>query len=161
MINGSFTLIEIERKHLFIKRNDNGLWDITGGGFDADEIDYTGVAKREVREEVQVELARKQLQLCAILGQRLKKEISEQYGGIQKGLVFLHSTILYEQPTITLGDEHSDWNLFGYEEITKHYKEFSSGILWMYFTLLSYHQTKKLQEGMLYDRRMWQGKEYV
>src|ERR1700740_2127084 len=95
MINGSFTSIEIERKHLFIKRQDNGLWDITGGGFDVDEIDYKGVARREVKEEIGIDLERKQLQLCAILGQKLKTDVSAKYGGIKKGLAFLHCTILY------------------------------------------------------------------
>ncbi len=161
MINGSFVSIQINGKYLFIKRNDNGLWDLTGGGFDVDEIDYKGVVLREVAEEINFSLQRKQIQLCAILGQKLKAEVSGQYGGIKNGLVFLHCAILYEMPPILLSEEHTEWKLFDYEEIIENYKDFSSGILWMFFSLLAFHQTKKVQEGMLYDRRIWQEKEYV
>lgn len=160
MINGSFVLIEIAKKYLFIKREDNGLWDLVGGGFDVDEIDYKGVAIREALEEIGCEIPRKKLQLCAILGQRLKAEVSAQYGGITSGFVFLHTCILWELPQITLSDEHTDWKLFTYEEIIDNYKEFSSGALWEFFAVMTFHEKKTLQEGKLRDRRLWQGTEY-
>lgn len=164
MINGSFNLIEINGKYLFIKRSDSHLWDLTGGGFDAHEIDYTEVAIRETKEEVNISLSRKEISLCAILGQRLPKKISEQYGGIEKGFLFLHTTILYGKASeypISLSDEHIEYRLFDYEEIIAHWESFSPGALWMFFTVLTFHQKKKIQEGMLFERRFWQGKEYL
>lgn len=164
MINGSFNLIQLNGKYLFIKRADNGLWDITGGGFDTHEIAYTEVALRETKEEVGIELSRNQISLCAILGQRLKKEVSAEYGGIEKGFLFLHTTILYEKTAeypITLSDEHIEYRFFDYEEIITHWESFSPGSLWLFFTVLTFNQKKKIQEGMLFERRFWQGKEYL
>lgn len=161
MINGSFVILQINGKCAFLKRNDNGLWDLPGGGFDITEIDYKGVVLREVTEEMDVTISRDSLHLCAILGQRLKKEVSEMHGGIEMGYTFLHYVMLYTMPTITLDGEHSEWQLFSYDEIIANYKDFSSGPLWQYFTFLAYQETNKLQEGILYDRRIWQGKEYT
>lgn len=165
MINGSFNLIQINGKYLFIKRSDTGLWDITGGGFDTHEICYTEVALRETYEEIRIPLTKEQVQLCAILGQRLKKEVSEQYGGIEKGFLFLHTTSLYLESdsieqALQVSDEHSSYKFFSYEEIIETWESFSSGALWMFFTKLCFHQENKIQEGMLFDRRWWQGKEY-
>lgn len=160
MINGSFAVIQINGKYLFLKRNDSGRWDLPGGGFEVSEIDYKAVVLREIEEEAGISLDRKQLQLCAILGQRLKAEISEKYGGIQYGIVFLHSSILYEIPKISVGDEHSDYRLFTYEEIVGNWESFSLGALWMFFASLNFHQTKKVQEGFLASYKNWQGKEY-
>ncbi len=165
MINGSFIVFQINGKYLFLKRLDNQLWDLPGGGYEVDEIDYRKVAVREAKEEAGIEINPKSMQLCAILGQRLKKEVRDHYDGkVEFGTVYLHCSIIYTEPgkecKITLGNEHSEYKLFDYEEIISHFTEFSSGPLWMFFTSLAYHQTKKVQEGMLFDRRMWQGKEY-
>ena len=160
MINGSFLLPIINEKYLFLKRDDNGLWEIPGGGYEIAEHDYTKVALRELKEETGIILTKKKVQLCAILGQRLKKTISEQYGGIEMGLAFVHCSILYETVTVTLSDEHTDYRLFTYEEINNEWQTFSSGPLWMFFTYLTFKQKGKVQEGLLKDRKIWQGKEY-
>lgn len=160
MINGSFNIIQIQNDFLFLKREDSGLWDAIGGGFDTNEIDYKEVNIRETQEETGIILNKKELQLCAILGQKLKKTTAEKHG-VEKGLVFLHTSIFYEEKKIVLSDEHTDWNIFSYKEILNNWKDFTSGSLWMFFTILAFHQNKKIQEGSLYARRFWQGKEYV
>ena len=166
MINGSFTVIQINGKYLFLKRIDKGLWDLPGGGYEIDEVDYRAVAIREAKEEAGIELSPKQLQLCAILWQQLPKRVLDHYEGkIKYGTVFLHCSILYTEKNpdeiLHIGDEHSEYQLFTYEEIINNYKNFSSGPLWMFFTSLAFHQTKKVQEGMLSERRIWQRKEYI
>lgn len=142
MINGSFNIIQICNDFLFLKREDSGLFDAIGGGFDTNEIDYKDVNIREAKEESGIELQRNQLQLCAILGQTLKQSTARKHG-VEKGLIFLHTTILYEQPTIVLSEEHTAWELFTYNDIIARYEEFSSGALWMFFTLMAFHQKKK------------------
>lgn len=166
MINGSFTVIQINGKYLFLRRLDKGLWDLPGGGYEIDEVDYRKVAIREAKEEAGIELQPKQLQLCGILWQRLSQKTIEHYDGkIKYGTVYLHCSILYPESEnslgISVGNEHSAYYLFTYEEIISQYKCFSSGPLWMFFAYMAFHQTKKVQEGMLRDRRFWQGKEYT
>jgi 8-oxo-dGTP pyrophosphatase MutT (NUDIX family) len=166
MINGSFIVAEINRKYLFLRRIDNGLWDLLGGGYEVDEIDYRKVAVREAKEEGGIIIGPRDLQLCAILGQKLPQRVRDHYDGkIEYGSLYLHTYIHYTEPgkefPITLGNEHSEYRLFTYDEIISEYKDFSSGPLWMFFTSLTYHQTKKVQEGMLYERRLWQGKAYI
>lgn len=160
MINGSFTTIVYDGKYLFLKRKDKGLWDSVGGGFDPDEVDYKGVAIREAAEEAGLTIQREQLNLFAILGQFLPKKIQEKYQ-VQKGLIFLHSVILHEEPKIILSDEHTEYHFFSYKEVLDRYKEFSSGPLWEFFTYLSFQETQQLQEGMLRDRATWLGKTYL
>jgi 8-oxo-dGTP pyrophosphatase MutT (NUDIX family) len=160
-INGAFVILQIMGKYLFLRRTDNSLWDLTGGGFEITEIDYKNVLLREIVEEIYVKLPPESLHLCAILGQRLPKQVSEQYGGVENGYVFLHYAMLYTMPEIKLDGEHNQWKLFSYDEIIENYKDFSSGPLWQFFTFLSFQETNKLQEGMLRDRRIWQGKEYT
>lgn len=161
MINGSFAIIQVNGKYPFIKREDNGLWEMPGGGYESSEYDYKKVLLREIEEETGIKLTPKQLQLCAILGQKLKKKVSEQHGGVQYGLAFLHCCILYEElPQIKLSDEHTDWRMFTYEEIINEWETFSSGPLWFFFTFLMYQQKKEVQEGTVFEKRFWQGKEY-
>ncbi len=164
MINGAFTVIAINGKFLFLKRLDKGLWDLPGGGFEPSEIAYREVTRREIKEETGLALQPDQIQLCGILGQRLKKSVTEQHGGIEKGLIFLHCAILYNDcttpPPIIVGNEHSEFRLFTYEEIIAEYKDFSSGPLAMFFTYLLFQQTNKVQEGMLSARIKWKGKDY-
>ncbi len=159
MINGSFAVIVIQGKFLFLKRKDRGLWDLPGGGFEASEIDYKGVVKRETEEGAGLIIPREKFHLFGMLGQRLKKEVSEIYK-VTRGFVFLHKVTLYEMPKIIPGDEHSEWRLFTYEEIMSEWEDFSSGPLWQLFTFLSFQETNEFQEGLIFDRRMWQGKEY-
>lgn len=160
-IHGSFIILQINGKYAFIKREIDGLWDITGGGYEIDEIDYRKVAIREMQEEVGIKCKKECLHFCAVLGQRLKREDSLRYGGVTHGYVYLHYLILYKLPKIKLSAEHTDYKLFSYEEIIANYKQFKSGPLWLFFTFLEYQRTNKLQEGLLYDRRIWQKKEYL
>ncbi len=162
MINGSFAVIQMNGKYPFIRRKDNNLWDLAGGGYEPIEYNYKEVVLREIEEEMSIKLIPKQLQLCAILGQKLKKSVSEQYGGINYGLVFLHSCILYGDnlSSIHISDEHTESRLFTYDEIIGEWENFSSGPLWLFFTFLTFQQTKKVQEGLLFDRKSWQGRDY-
>ena len=160
-MNGSFVMLQTCGKFDFIQREADGLWDIPGGGYEITEIDYKQVGKRELEEETGVLCKKEDLILCGILGQRLKKEDSERYGGVTHGYVFLHSLILYEKPEIILSEEHIKHKRFTYEEVIKNYKSFKSGPLWLFFTFLEYQRTGNVQEGLLYDRRIWQGKEYL
>lgn len=160
-INGSFIILQINGKYAFIKRKQDGLWDIPGGGYNIDEIDYKKVGLRELCEEMKIKCKKSCLHFCAILGQRLKADDSLAYGGVTHGYVYLHYAIMYKKPRIRLSDEHTEYKLFTYEEIIANYKEFKSGPLWLFFTFLEYQRTNKLQEGLLYDRRIWQRKEYV
>ncbi len=161
MINGSFILIQANGKYPFIRRNDNGLWELAGGGYETSEYDYKKVALRELAEEMGIALSPKQVQLCAILGQKLKKVVSQRYGDVEYGLAFLHCYFLYGAiPDIKLSDEHTEYRLFTYEEIITEWESFSSGPLWLFFTFLAFQQNKKVQEGTVFERRFWQGKEY-
>lgn len=160
MINGAFSVVSYDGKYLFLKRKDKGLWDLPGGGFDVNEMDYKGVAVREIREETGIIIPRQTLRLVGILGQRLRKEFIEEYK-VQFGLIFLHSVVLYEDPLITLSDEHTEFRWFSYLEVLEKYREFSSGPLWEFFTFLKFQETGILQEGMLRDRATWLGKSYV
>ena len=159
MINGAFNIIEYDGGILFLKRKDNGLWDLVGGGFDVNEVDYKGVAIREIGEEIGLMVERDRLNLFAVLGQRLPKKVQDEYK-VEKGLIFLHHLILHEKPKIILSDEHTDYSFFSYSKILEHWKEFSSGPLWQVFTYLSFKETLKLQEGMLKDRATWLGTTY-
>ncbi|MDD3693857.1 MAG: NUDIX hydrolase [Candidatus Pacebacteria bacterium] len=160
MINGSFTIISWDGRALFLKRKDTGLWDLTGGGFDVNEIDYKAVSIREIREETGIIVDKDSLHLVAVLGQRLPKRIQEIYP-VENGLVFLHSLFLRNNPVINISDEHSDFKFFSYSEILDNWKDFSSGPLWLYFTFLKFQESCKLQEGLLRDRSIWQGKKYL
>lgn len=57
--------------NIFLLEEDKGKWDLPGGGFDVNEIDYKGVAVREIKEETGIVTTREELKLCAILGQTL------------------------------------------------------------------------------------------
>lgn len=160
MINGAFSVIVYDGKYLFLKRKDKGVWDLPGGGFDVNEVDYRGVAVREIKEETGIVVSRQDLRLVGILGQRLRKETIEEHK-VQFGLIFLHGVILHENPLITLSDEHTDFHWFSYLEILERYKEFSSGPLWEFFTFLKFQETGILQEGMLRDHATWLGKLYI
>ncbi len=160
MINGAFNLLIYKGEHLFLKRKTNGLWDLVGGGFDVDEVDYKGVAIRETKEETGIDIAREQLILYGILGQTLPKRIQEKYQ-VQKGLIFLHAVILRELPEIVLSDEHTEYKFFSQKEVFENYQQFSSGPLWEFFTYLAFQETCRIQEGMLKERSMWLGKSYV
>lgn len=165
-MHGSFLILEVNGKYLFLKRNDNGRWDLPGGGFNMDEVDYKKVVLRELEEEAGIKIDREALQLCANLGQRLKKEVVEHYGGnAHMGFVWLHCVTVHKAPDeefpVSPGNEHSDYRFFTYDEIINEYETFSSGPLWFFFTFLAFRQTGKVQEGMLWDRRFWQEKEYV
>ncbi len=159
MINGAFTVCSYDGKYLFLKRKDNNLWDLPGGGFDPNEIDYKSVAVRELKEEAGVSVSKNQLNLFAILGQKIKKVFSDQYG-VENGFLFLHSLVLHEKPEINLGDEHTEYQFFSYTEILEQYKNFSSGQLWSFFTFLAFSETQQFQEGLLRERKSWLGKEY-
>lgn len=159
-IHGAFTILQINGKFAFIKREKDGLWDIPGGGYEITEIDYRKVAVREMIEEMRVRCKKSDLNLCAILGQRLKKEDVERYGGVTHGYVYLHFLILYKEPVVKLSKEHTEYKLFTYEEIIQNYKQFKSGPLWLFFTFLEYQRTNKLQEGLIFEKRFWQRKEY-
>ena len=160
MINGAFTIISYDGKYLFIKRKDKGKWDLPGGGFDVNEIDYKGVTVREIKEETGIIITREDLKLCAILGQRLPERVRNEYK-VDFGLVFLHSLFLHQEPEITLSDEHTEFKFFSYTEILSEYKNFSSGPLWEFFTFLKFQETGTLQEGMLRDRSVWLEKAYI
>jgi 8-oxo-dGTP pyrophosphatase MutT (NUDIX family) len=160
MINGAFTVISFDGKYLFIKRKDKGKWDLPGGGFDVNEIDYKGVTVREIKEETGISTTREDLKLCAILGQRLPERVRNEYK-VDFGLIFLHALFLHEDPMIVLSDEHTDYKFFSYSEILQSYKDFSSGPLWEFFTYLKYQETGILQEGILKDRSVWLGQAYV
>ena len=161
-INGSFGIFQFKGKYLFIKREDNGLWELSGGGFNINEVDYRAVLIREAFEEMKLKVSEKKMKLCAILGQTLKAEVSAQIGGVLYGLAFLHSCISYDDlPPITLSHEHTEYRLFTLEEIMDEWESFSSGPLWMFFTYLAFQETGKVQEGMLTDRKIWRGKEYT
>lgn len=160
-LNGSFTILQTNGKFVFIKREKDGLWDIPGGGYDIKEINYRKVAKRELEEETGVICSESDLTLCATLAQRLRAEDSKIYGGVTHGYVFLHSLVLYKKPIITLSAEHTHHKTFTYEQVLRNYKSFKSGPLWLFFTFLEYQRTGQIQEGLLYDRRIWQNKEYI
>lgn len=160
MINGSFAIMQINGKYLFLKRHDNGKWDLVGGGYDIHEVLHKVVVGREIKEEINLEIQPELLHLCATLGQRLKKSVSEKYGGIQFGTIYVYYVILYGEYTIVLDDEHTEYKLFSYEEIMENWKDFSSGPLWQFFTFLTFQEENELQDGMLWDRRTWKGKEY-
>lgn len=160
MINGSFTIIQINGKYLFLKREADGLWDLVGGGYDPSEVKYREVAKREAFEEAGIDLDKDSLELIAILGQQLRKDFIAKYG-VKYGYVFIHQAVFYEEHQITLSREHTEYKLFTYEEIISDYKKFKSGPLWMFFTFLAFKDSGKLQEGMLGERRFWHGKEYI
>lgn len=160
-INGAFTVLQINGKYAFIKREKDGMWDLPGGGYEITEIDYRKVATREILEEMGITCNKLHLNVCGMLGQRLKAEDSMAYGGVKYGFVHLHFLILYKKPRVRLSKEHTEYKLFSYEEIIENYKQFKSGPLWLFFTFLEYQRTNKLQEGLLYDRRIWQRKEYV
>lgn len=160
MINGSFAVIQINGKFLFLKRSDNGKWDLTGGGYDIHEVLHKVVVLREIKEEIDLSLDPNKLHLCATLGQKLKKAVSEQYGGIQYGTIYLYYSILYGNYKIVLDDEHTEYALFSYEEILQKWETFSSGPLWQFFTFLTFQEENKLQDGMLFERRFWKEKEY-
>lgn len=167
-INGSFIILQINGKYLFIKRITDDLWDIPGGGYNLyennnkDEISHYEVAIRETKEEIGIKCDKKYLHLCAMLIQTLKKSDFEYYGGvIRYGVVYLHYYILYQIPSIRLSEEHTQYALFDYQDIIDNYKNFKSGPLWLFFTFLEYQRTNIIQEGLLSDRRIWQGKEYL
>lgn len=160
MINGSFGIVRINRKCLFLSREEDNLLDIPGGGVESNEVDYTGVFKRELLEETGLDISRDQIMIVALLGQRLKKVEAEKYG-VEFGHVFVHTVNLYGEYDIKLSHEHTDYQLLTYDQVLENYKRFKSGPLWMFFAFLAYQDTGKLQEGMLYDRRIWQGKEYI
>ena len=79
MINGGFTVISFNGTFLFIKRRDKGLWDLPGGGFDVNEVDYKGVSVREIKEETGIITTSSYLKLFAILGQKLPVRIRQEY----------------------------------------------------------------------------------
>lgn len=160
MIFGSFAIINIKGRFLFLKRERDALWDIAGGGFDINETDYKKVAIREVSEEAGIIIKPEQLNLIAVLSQKLKKEDAEKYR-VSNGFLYLHSLFLFEETEILLSSEHTEYKLFEYKEIIEDYRNFKSGPLWMYFTFLEHQRTNKLQEGPLSERRFWQGKEYL
>lgn len=162
-INGSFNLLRINGKYLFLKSANSGLWEITGGGFEVTETDHSKIALRETFEESGIKVTREQMTLCATLGQTLRKETSEQYNGLKVGLLFVYLTILYGdtiEDSIILSDEHTEYRLFHYEEIIANWETFSSGSLWMFFTILAFEQSRRNQEGLLVERSEWQGKVY-
>lgn len=163
MINGAFTIIFYNGTFLFLKRKDKLLWDLPGGGFESDEVDYKSVAIREAKEEAGIDLVREKLHLFAILGQRLRQEAIQKHQ-VSRGFLFLHYTILHTAPVITIdpiAGEHSEYRFFTQQEIITRYTEFSSGPLWSFFTYLAFLETQKIQEGMLRDRATWLGKTYV
>jgi 8-oxo-dGTP pyrophosphatase MutT (NUDIX family) len=160
MINGSFVIVEYNGKYLWMDRSDNGLGDIPGGGFNCDETDDLGVGRRELIEETRIKLPRESFYLCAKLGQRLKEEIAKKHN-VHNGYAFLYRANLYEEPIIKLSKEHTKYYFLSYEEIISSYKKLSSGPLWLFFTYLAFKETYTLQTGKLYDRRIWQGKEYI
>lgn len=160
MINGAFTIISYDGKYLFIKRKDKGKWDLPGGGFDVNEIDYKGVTVREIKEETGIITTREDLKLCAILGQRLPKHIRDKYE-LDFGLVFLHRLFLHKEPEVFISDEHTDFKFFSQTEIFSSYQDFSSGPLWLFFTFLKAQESGELQEGMLSDRKIWLGEAYI
>jgi 8-oxo-dGTP pyrophosphatase MutT (NUDIX family) len=159
-IHGAFTILQINGKFAFIKREKDGLWDIPGGGFEITEIDYRKVAARELWEEMRIRCKKEHLNVCATLGQKLKAVDVERYGGVTHGYVFLHFLIIYKESSVRLSREHTEYKLFTYEEVIRDYKQFKSGPLWLFFTFLEYQRTNKLQEGLVFDRRFWQEIEY-
>lgn len=160
-LNGSFIILQTNGKYDFIKREKDGLWDIPGGGYDIKEINYRKVAKRELEEETGITCEETDLTLCATLGQQLRESDSLLYGGVTHGYVFLHSLVLYKEPIISLSSEHTEHRRFTYEEVLQSYKTFKSGPLWLFFTFLEYQRTGQIQEGLIRERRIWQGKEYI
>ncbi|HWC57909.1 MAG TPA: NUDIX hydrolase [Candidatus Paceibacterota bacterium] len=158
--HGSFIILNINGKILFIQREDNGKWEIPGGGFNSDETDYKNVLLREVQEETGIILAPDTIELCAVLGQRLKKETIAYYGGrASAGFTFLYCATIAPQK-ISLSWEHTDYRLFSHKEILSDYPQVSSGPLWFYFTYLEFCRTGKVQQGTLFEKRFFEGKEY-
>ncbi|HEY0979870.1 MAG TPA: NUDIX domain-containing protein [Candidatus Paceibacterota bacterium] len=160
-INSSFGLIRHEEQSLWLKREDNGLWELSGGGTNNDEFKHKGVLIREIEEEAGVKISEKKLRLYAVLGQRLHIETSDEFGGIQYGSLFLYYCNLPgKRPTVTLSHDHTDSRFFFHKEIMENWRDFSSGALWMYFTYLKFQETREIQEGLLYERRFWKRKKY-
>ncbi len=159
-LHGAFTILQVNGKYAFIRREHDGLWDIPGGGYSSKEINYKKVARRELIEEMAIRFPHKYFRLCGILGQKLKKVDSLAYGGVTHGYAYLHYIILYKEPVVTLSEEHTEYRLFSYEEVISNYKDFKSGPLWLFFTFLEFQRTNEIQEGLLRDRMLWQGKEY-
>lgn len=164
--NGSFTVISYRknifypRQYLFLKREQDELWDLPGGGFSINETNYKQIARREVREETTLLIKIKKLKLIAILGQVLRSDLIKQYG-VRHGFVFVTYTKLQKTPKICLSSEHTDYHFFTRQEIFSQYKKFKSGPLWIFFTYLKFQKTGKIQEGMVRDHRFWQGQEYL
>lgn len=164
-LHGSFCILKaVDNRYLFLQREDNGLLELPGGGFNSRETDHAGVVIREVKEEARIILTRDMLKVCAVLGQRLKKEIIEYYGGkTEVGFVFVHTVELNELSkdiSVALSNEHTHYEWFLEEEIIAQYTRFSSGPLWMWFSFLAFQRTGHTQYGKLYDRRIWEGVEY-
>src|SRR6478609_295190 len=90
-INSSFALINHDEEFLAFRREDGRGWEWAGGGAENDEYDIRGTTMvREIKEEGGFSIQQKKLRLCAVLGQKLHKETSEQFGGIQYGTLFLY-----------------------------------------------------------------------
>jgi len=160
-INSSFGLIRNNEQSLWLKREDSGLWELSGGGTNNDEFRHKEVLRREILEETGISVSEKRLRSFAALGQRLHEETSKQFGGIQYGTLFLYYCNLPgRRPKITLSSDHTNYRFFYHKEIMENWKEFSSGALWMYFTYLKFQETREIQEGLLADRKFWQGKKY-
>jgi len=164
-LHGSFLVLEARGRYLFLKREDNCLFELLGGGFNSKETNHQKVLLREIEEEAGIQMKNEQLIFCAVLGQRLKKEIISYYDGkTEVGFVFVHTASIDKDPEhipITLSSEHTDYRWFTHEEIIESYQIFSSGPLWMWFSFLEFQRTGITQQGKLYDRRIWQGKEYA
>jgi 8-oxo-dGTP pyrophosphatase MutT (NUDIX family) len=118
------------------------------------------VIRREFVEETGKKIPEKRFLLCAILGQKLKSDIIEKFG-VEYGYVFLHTVTFYKKPIIKLSHEHVRYKFYSVSEVIKNYKKFKSGPLWLFFTYLAFKETHRMQEGMIFDRRLWRGKEYL
>jgi 8-oxo-dGTP pyrophosphatase MutT (NUDIX family) len=158
--NGSFVIVEFDGKYLFLEREQDGLLDIPGGGYELTEVNYRKIAKRELFEETNIDVPEASLLWCATLGQKLKKEVIEKFG-VEYGYVFLHKITLYKKPTIILSREHVSYTFLPVSKVLTQYKKFKSGPLWLFFTYLAFKETHQMQEGMIADRRFWKGKEYI
>lgn len=147
MIHGAFTLVFCKEKILWLKRKDSGKWDLPGGGFDLDEIDFRAVASREIQEETGIIIKRDNLDIeIPPLGQNLTQSAQEYYDfKIKYGFVFVLTTHLQNEPEVVISDEHTDHQWFKVDEVLENPEDFSIGPRKMLYAFLRHKKGEKLK----------------